>query len=53
MCWRVLEDASPDVSSACRSLGQFEISEEMKAALEEFALEEFALDFITRINRLM
>ena len=36
--WKVLVDASPDVSSAFRSVSQCEISDEIKAGLEESAL---------------
>ena len=34
-CWKVLVDASPDVTSAFRSLGQCEISDKIKPGLEE------------------
>ena len=36
--WKALADASPDASSAFRSVAQCEISDEIKAGLEEFVL---------------
>ena len=43
-CWTVLVDASPDVSSAFKSVGQFEISDEIKTGLVEFILNCYCKD---------
>ena len=45
-------DASPDVSSAFRSVGQCEISDEIKAELEEFALNLYCKDRPSDVNTL-
>ena len=42
--WKALADASPDISSAFRSVGQCEISDEIKAGLEEFVLDLYCQD---------
>ena len=51
-CWKVLVDASPDVSSAFRSVGQCEISDEIKAGLEEFVLDLDCKDRPLDVNTL-
>ena len=43
-------DACPDVSSAFRSVGQCEISDEIKAELEEFALNLYCKDRPSDVN---
>ena len=45
-------DASPDISSAFRSVGQFEISDEIKAELEEFVLNIYCKDRPSDVNTL-
>ena len=45
-------DASPDVSSAFRSVGQCEISDEIKAELEEFVLNLYCKDRPSDVNTL-
>ena len=49
-CWKVLVDASPDVTSAFRSLGQCEISDKIKAGLEEFVLDLYCKDRPSNVN---
>ena len=44
MCWKVLVDVSPDVSLAFRSVVQCEISDEIKAGLEESVLDLYCKD---------
>ena len=51
-CWKVLVDASPDVSSAFRSVGQGEISDEIKAELEKFVLDLYCKDRPFDVNTL-
>ena len=51
-CWKVIVDASPDVSSAFRSVGQCEISDEIKAGLEEFVLDLYCKDRPSDVNTL-
>ena len=46
-------DASPDVSSAFRSVGQCEISGEIKAKLEEFVLNLYCKDRPPDVNTLV
>ena len=45
-------DASPDVSSAFRSVGQCEISDEIKAGLEESVLDLYCKDSPLDVNTL-
>ena len=49
-CWKVLLDASSSVSSAFRSVGQCEISDEIKAGLEEFVLDLYCKDRPSDVN---
>ena len=51
-CWKALVDASPDVSSAFRSVGQCEISDEIKAGLEESVLDLYCKDSLLDVNTL-
>ena len=51
-CWKVLVDAYPDVSSAFRSVGQREISDEIIAGLEEFVLDLYCKDRPSDVNTL-
>ena len=51
-CWKVLVDASPDVTSAFRSLGQCEISDKIKAGLEEFVLDLYCKDRPSNVSTL-
>ena len=52
MCWKVLVDVSPDVSLAFRFVGQCEISDEIKAGLEEFVINSYCKDRPSDINTL-
>ena len=45
-------DASPDVSSGFRSVGQCEISDEVKAGLEESVLNLYCKDGPSDVNTL-
>ena len=51
-CWKALVDVSPDVSSAFRSVGQCEISDEIKAGLEESVLNLYCKDRPSDVNTL-
>ena len=51
-CWKVFVDASPDVSSAFRSVGQCEISDEIKVELEELVLNLYCKDRPSDVNTL-
>ena len=52
MCWKVSVDVSPDVSLAFKSIGQCEISDEIKAGLEEFVLNLYCRDRLSDVNAL-
>ena len=52
MCWKVLVDVSPDVSLAFRSVGHCEISDEIKAGLEEFVTDLYYKDRPSDMNTL-
>ena len=51
-CWKVLVNVSPDVSSVFRSVSQCEISDEIKAGLEEFVLDLYCKDRPLDVNTL-
>ena len=52
MCWKVSVDVSPDVSLAFGSIGQCEISDEIKAGLEWFVLNLYCKDRPSDVNTL-
>ena len=51
-CWKALVDDSPDLSSAFRSVGQCEISDEIKIGLEESLLNLYSKDRPSDVNTL-
>ena len=51
-CWKILVNVSPDVASVFRSVGQCEISDEIKAGLEEFVLDLHCKDRPSDVNTL-
>ena len=52
MCWKVSVDVSRHVSLVFRSVGQCEISDEIKARLEDFVLDLYCKDRPSDVNTL-